>query len=267
MDTRRLLNKRSKSAAAVFGAAALAALLSAGCGGKKDNPASPKGYTLTINIEPAGSGATDLASGGVYDKGDSVAVTAIPAGGNVFIGWTGAAEGTANPATVVMDKNKTLTANFLERYTITASPDPAEGGIVDRAPDSAYYASNTAVALSALVNPGYKFTGWEGDTALAADKTSFICRVTRNSTFTAKFQRMPGVLIGTTGGGSVSVDPKKDYYEKDEKVVLTAEAEDGYVFARWLDGKGVPLNSNNPYIITIGDTDAKLTAEFEPSPQ
>lgn len=245
-----------------MGAAAFGALLTAGCG----DGAANQNYRLTVKIEPAGSGAADL-SPDVYGNGDRVTVTAIPASGKyAFAGWTGAVTDTANPTTVTMDKNKTLTAKFLEKFAVTAAADPLEGGVVSRAPDSAYYAPNSGVALSALVNPGYKFLGWEGDTALAADKALFTYRVTKDVTFTAKFQEMPRVLIGTTDGGSVSINPKKDYYETGESVTLTAVANGGYVFAHWLDSKGAPLNSNNPYIITIGDTDAKLTAEFEPSP-
>lgn len=197
---RYLLNKRCEFGVAVLGAAALAALLSAGCGGNDRSSANP--------------GSED----------------------------------------------KTQTAKF----SVKTAADPVEGGVIDRDPDSAYYAPNSEVTLSALVNPGYKFLGWEGDTALAAGKTLFTCRVTGDLTFTAKFQKMPQVTIATTDGGSVSIYPNRDYYGNGDKVTLTAAADAGYEFARWLDGKGAPLNSNNPYIITIGDTDVKLTAEFQP---
>jgi uncharacterized repeat protein (TIGR02543 family) len=39
-------------------------------------------------------------------------VTATPASGATFTGWSGAATGTANPVTITMDANKTLTASF-----------------------------------------------------------------------------------------------------------------------------------------------------------
>jgi len=271
MNIRYLLYKNSKLSAAALGAAALGVLFLAGCG-KKDNTTNPKDYVLTVDFDPAGSGVADLDPYD-YKNGDRVTVTAIPKNGKyTFVGWTGATADTANPVTVTMDRNKTLTAKFSEKFALITAADPIEGGIIgraqiDRASDTAYYAPNSHVALSALVNPGYKFLGWEGDTTLAADKALFTCIVTRDVTFTAKFQQMPRVLIGTTDGGSVTIDPKRDYYEKDEKVILTAAAKEGYVFVRWLDSKGVSLNSSNPYTITIDDTDAKLTAEFGPSPQ
>jgi uncharacterized repeat protein (TIGR02543 family) len=258
MNMRYLLNRRCKFGAAVLCAAAL---LSVGCGGDDDNS---KDYKLTVKFEPAGSGRADLAPA-KYKNGDKVTVTAIPEDGKyTFVEWTGAATGTANPVTVVIDKDKTLTAKFFERFAVTTTADPVEGGIIERTPDSAYYALDSEVKLSALVNPCYKFIGWEGDTALAANRTSFTRGVTRDLTFTAKFQQLPRVEIGVSGDGSVSIDPERACYDKGDKVTLTAAANTGYEFAGWLDAKGELLNSNNPYVITIDDFGVKLTAKFNP---
>jgi trimeric autotransporter adhesin len=48
-----------------------------------------------------------------YAPGSVVTLTAVPAGGAVFQGWTGDLSGTANPTTITMDGNKTVTATFL----------------------------------------------------------------------------------------------------------------------------------------------------------
>jgi uncharacterized repeat protein (TIGR02543 family) len=47
-----------------------------------------------------------------YAAGTVVSLTATPAVGYVFTGWSGSASGTANPLSVTMDGKKTLTANF-----------------------------------------------------------------------------------------------------------------------------------------------------------
>ena len=39
-------------------------------------------------------------------------LTAVPAGGYVFSGWSGDASGTTNPLTVTMNANKSITATF-----------------------------------------------------------------------------------------------------------------------------------------------------------
>ncbi|WP_299819696.1 T9SS type A sorting domain-containing protein [uncultured Pontibacter sp.] len=67
-------------------------------------------YQLTTAVVGEGSLST---TGGVYDEGEVVAITATPATGWVFNGWSGAATGTANPVNITMDNNKTLTATFV----------------------------------------------------------------------------------------------------------------------------------------------------------
>jgi hypothetical protein len=52
-----------------------------------------------------------------YPDGTRVELTATPASGWNFTGWSGDASGSANPLTVTMNSNKTITANF-------STPDP-----------------------------------------------------------------------------------------------------------------------------------------------
>ena len=47
-----------------------------------------------------------------YASGTSVSLQATPNSGYTFTGWSGDLTGTANPATIVMDVNKSVTANF-----------------------------------------------------------------------------------------------------------------------------------------------------------
>jgi len=66
-------------------------------------------YTLTVNI--AGSGSVNP-SGGTYDNGTVVTLTATPNAGYQFSGWSGDLTGSANPATITMNANKNVTATF-----------------------------------------------------------------------------------------------------------------------------------------------------------
>ncbi|GAB3198203.1 hypothetical protein GCM10027293_14460 [Pontibacter aydingkolensis] len=70
----------------------------------------PATYQLTTTVVGEGSLST---IGGVYTDGETVTVTAIPASGWLFSGWSGAATGTTNPVTITMDNNKALTATFV----------------------------------------------------------------------------------------------------------------------------------------------------------
>lgn len=77
---------------------------------------SQSGYTLVANIVPSATGQVAPA-GGVYSAGTSVTLTATPDTGYAFSGWNGACSGTATTCTVVMDANKTVSANFTASVT------------------------------------------------------------------------------------------------------------------------------------------------------
>ena len=61
--------------------------------------------------------------------------------------------------------------------------------------------------------------------------------------------------------GAVEVTPKKDYYEKDEQVTITATPNDGYKFLNWNENI-----TDNPYTFTV-TANAVYTAYFEALPQ
>lgn len=68
-----------------------------------------KTYTLTTSV--VGSGAL-TPTGGTYDEGSTATLTATPASGYLFSGWSGDASGSTNPLSITMSANKTITATF-----------------------------------------------------------------------------------------------------------------------------------------------------------
>jgi hypothetical protein len=94
-------------------------------------------YALTTGASPPDGGAVSRnPDKKVYAPGEKVSVTATPANGYAFTGWTGTADGRtgavggrSNRLTVTMDTDKALTANFLH------SPEPAARA---PEPDAAY---------------------------------------------------------------------------------------------------------------------------------
>ena len=64
-----------------------------------------------------------------FDSDASVTIEAVPAFGYVFDGWSGDLSGTANPATIRMDCNKKITANF-SQVTTTKVSWPLVGGVI-----------------------------------------------------------------------------------------------------------------------------------------
>jgi len=103
-------------------------------------------YTLTIAV--SGNGSTSVAAGPhSYASGTTVSVTATPAIGSVFSGWSGAVIGNANPVTVTMDANKSLTANFM------AKNDGNTGDVINGSTETAWAANCPTAPVSACV-PG-----------------------------------------------------------------------------------------------------------------
>jgi hypothetical protein len=68
-------------------------------------------YTLTTSVNPAGAGTVSPA-GGTYASGTTVTLTPAANSGYQFSNWSGDMSGSANPGTIVMTGNKSVTANF-----------------------------------------------------------------------------------------------------------------------------------------------------------
>jgi uncharacterized repeat protein (TIGR02543 family) len=101
-------------------------------------------YTLTV-IATNGTVAKnpDQAS---YNSGTVVQLTAAPAMGYHFTGWSGDLTGSTNPVNVTMDGNKTITANFaINTYTFTVH---AVNGTVTLNPPTGPYEHGTTDADS-----------------------------------------------------------------------------------------------------------------------
>ena len=88
-------------------------------------------YQLTISASPAASGTVTPVSGSYYNSGTAVAITATPASGYTFAGWTGAvASASSASTTVTMSGPETVVANFstVSTPTFTLSPTSANVG-------------------------------------------------------------------------------------------------------------------------------------------
>jgi len=141
-------------------------------------------YSLNTSIDPAGSGAVST-SGGSYDEGTSVLLTATPASGYRFDHWGGDASGNVTPVTITMNGNKNVTAVFVKVFTLTISVDPSEGGIVS--PAAGTYDEGTTVTLNATPLSGYTFDHWGGDAS--GTDPSITITMNGNKNITAIFSK------------------------------------------------------------------------------
>jgi len=66
-------------------------------------------YTLSTNVNPSEAGSVNPSSG-EYDNGTTIEIIASPKEHWVFSGWQGDHTGNQNPASILMDSNKSITA-------------------------------------------------------------------------------------------------------------------------------------------------------------
>ncbi|MDZ7360048.1 MAG: discoidin domain-containing protein [candidate division KSB1 bacterium] len=69
--------------------------------------------TYLLSADTTGSGSVSMnPPGGIYNSGTVVTLSATPAAGFQFSGWSGDLSSSANPVTITMNANKSVTATF-----------------------------------------------------------------------------------------------------------------------------------------------------------
>ncbi|WP_282088790.1 InlB B-repeat-containing protein [Aquimarina algiphila] len=117
-------------------------------------------YTLTTNTTGQGS----VSGAGTYNDGSSATVTATPASGWQFDGWSGALSGSANPASLTMNTNKTVTATFTETNTGGGQTGSVEVAISNGSDDVEEGENGTIYANSSdleMVYDSYNSNGYQ----------------------------------------------------------------------------------------------------------
>ena len=164
----------------------------------------PTQYTLTVAASPSNGGSvTKSPNQTQYASGTSVTLTATPASGYTFTRWEGDVTGTANPTTITMNANKSVTAVFTATtYLLRVFASPSRGGTVTKSPDGTEYAPGTVVTLTAIPASGYQFTRWEDSVTGTANPTTVTMNASKSVTavFTVPPSwQAPGISAPQTG--------------------------------------------------------------------
>jgi uncharacterized repeat protein (TIGR02543 family) len=185
-----------------------------------------------------------IAADGKYLTGTTATLTAVPAAGYVFTGWTGAASGTINPLSLVMNSDKTIGATFVRGIEVLVDGQlPAGSEVVGRG--SVKVTMRTAFANGTIL---YTLDGSAPSlgsklyaTALTIRRSCTVRAVVYSSDFSSTMQSPPlavvivPVLSATTaGGGSIGVEPPEGAYAADAMATLTATPAAGWTFLQWL---------------------------------
>lgn len=224
-------------------------------------------YALTTIASPDSGGRVErLPDSTRYSQGTEVTVTAIPADGYEFTGWSGASTETTHVIVVAMSDSMTLIANFdlvqADHYTLMVETNDASYGTVTREPNQTSYAGGTEVVVTAIPNPGYRFIGWSA--ASTDTDTAITITVNSNQRLIANFQIITCTL-------TVSKEPALDgtvYINNavstaitthNFETLVTVRAEiPGYTFIGWSGAS----NSTDAAITITMDENKELIANF-----
>jgi len=221
----------------------------------------PVYYKFTANASTGGTIKIDPIRV-KYLEGTRVKVQAVPKFGYYFVNWTDSLNGIVTDTTsIVMNSNKTITANFVEKAKYTITTEVSNGSIFLSPAGGTYY-EGVEVTLVAKENVGYKFTGWGGDLSGSVNPQKIV--VNANKTVIANIEEVPAYTVSINAtNGRVSYNPRKDTYALGDAVILVATPNEGYRFKGWggdLTGKQNPTSM-------VMNSDKYLTAVFEVIPK
>jgi C1A family cysteine protease len=190
-------------------------------------------YTLTINTSGSGT-VTKSPDQATYTPDTVVTLTANPATGWTFSEWSGDINGVANPTTITMDSDKTVTATFnILTYTIagtvTLDGTGFDGVTMNGLPGNpvtsggGLYSAIVDYGWSGKVTPMKSAYGFEPNdrtyTNVAADQseqdysgkllTYIISGYVRNQCGVP----IKGVVLTASAGGSSDITDANGYYE------------------------------------------------------
>ena len=159
-----------------------------------------KQFVLTAVASPPAGGEVTPPGTTQHAEGTEVTVTASPAEGYGFSGWSGDCSGTG-PCLVIMDGDKTVTANFFTRFTLTTMAEPSSGGTVSPEGTTSYDAG-TQVTVTATPASGYNFSGWSGD---CSGSDSCVVTMDGDKSVTAKFTSTAAIAFHSSRDGNSEI--------------------------------------------------------------
>lgn len=166
-------------------------------------PGKNAGYTdwlyggnYTLKYSERGDGSVEAQAVGVDQNGQlRVLLHALADSGSGFGGWIGDHRSSANPDTVVLDRDKEVVAILKPDGEATLLLDIIGAGTVKKTPDQTSFEFGTSVNLEAVANPGYRFEAWGGDLTGANNPT----QVTVNTN-----KRISATFVATGSNAKIS---------------------------------------------------------------
>ncbi len=187
----------------------------------------------------------------MYDINTEVTLSATANENFLFTSWSGDYEGTENPATVTVTNDLSITANYVQVFSVTF--DDGENTIVKTT------AADGTVELPEIPTHAEQiFQYWSTASGAMFDENSV---VTEDMTVTAVWEMKTFSITVTSDNGTVTANPQQETYEINTEVVLTATADDQYEFSAW---SGDYEGTENPITVTV-TKDLNIVATYIPT--
>ena len=228
--------------------------------------------TLTVYVvSPLGTSSASPSGTTSYDKGTVLALTPSPGTGELFSGWSGDLTGSDNPATIVIDANKTVTATFIRKtVTLTTQVVSLDGG-GNILPDvgSYSYLWGDEVTVSANPDGNSVFAGWSGSLTGMANPATIT--MNGDQTVTANFELKKfsvtfnagahGLVQEGTNSPTNSITQQVKW--NSNSTVVTAVANEHYHFLNWTNTAGSIVATAADLQALNVTQDMEFTANFE----
>jgi Concanavalin A-like lectin/glucanases superfamily/Divergent InlB B-repeat domain len=198
-------------------------------------------YQLTTTATAGGS--ISPASGGWYNSGSLVSVSAAANAGYTFGGFSGGAlSGPATPQNLTLNGPATVTANFsavTEGITVNTSPPgltiTVDGQSCAPAPCSYQWITGSihTLVMPSAPQPGgsgtqFVFANWSDGGGASHSITVSAAAASYTATFTTQYQL---TTAGSPNAGGTITPATGSFYNSGTIVILTATANSGYYFA------------------------------------
>ena len=217
--------------------------------------------TYYIDARPMPDTAGMVTGMGTFYENEVCTLSAMPNEGFSFENWTEDATvvSTDMDYSFAVTSDRSLTANFiLNSYSITAEPQPTEGGIVMGA---GQYDYGSMATLTAVPNETYYFINWTENGELVSTQPEYSFLVTSDHHLVATFAQSCFVVEAEAEPAEGGYVTGAGNYIEGSTCHLEARHVNGYVFVNWTeDGNVVATQPDYSFVVT---TDRNLVAHFE----
>ena len=218
------------------------------CG--KDSPETVESV-VTFNLTVTSStGGKVSSSGGPFESGSNVSITATPDSEYVFVNWSNGS--TDNPLSVTVNSNQTITSNFEKRkypltVSITGSGTVSEK-IISTGKATTEYTSGSTIQLTATPSQDWSFLGWSG--SVSSTENPIQLTVDESKSIEASFKTPTQYTLTVIAGDGGTVSAQGGTYDNGTELTIIALPNEGYTFIGWKENESTQssltftLNSN-----------------------